>query len=81
MQRARLAHSQSTVLTQQFAWEGRSVLTLPNLSQAKGNVHVTGLSKERKLIDVFGNRIYSSNANLDDEIELDGYGYRWFRME
>ncbi|KRQ14880.1 alpha-amylase family protein [Bradyrhizobium manausense] len=72
---------QSTVLTQQFAWEGRSVFTLHNLSQAKCNVHVTGLSKERKLIDVFGNRVYPSNANLDDEFELDGYGYRWFRME
>ncbi|MCJ9728699.1 hypothetical protein [Bradyrhizobium sp. PRIMUS42] len=70
-----------TVLVQQFVWDGRSVLVLHNLSQAKCNVHVTDLLEGPKLIDVFGNRVYSSKAHVDAAIELDGYGYRWFRME
>jgi maltose alpha-D-glucosyltransferase/alpha-amylase len=72
---------QSTVLAQQFVWEARSALTLHNLSKVKCSVQVTDLPKGSKLRDVFGNRVYSSNANLDAEIELDGYGYRWFRMD
>ncbi|MFK4489383.1 hypothetical protein [Bradyrhizobium sp. USDA 336] len=36
----------------------------------------------RKLTDIFGNRIYDSKSSADGTaIALDGYGYRWFRLD
>lgn len=70
-----------SVLIQHFVWEGRAVLILHNLSQDQCSTHVTDLPKGRKLTDVFGNRIYPSKPSTDAAIELDGYGYRWFRVD
>ena len=70
-----------SVVIQHFVWEDRAVLILHNLSQAECSTHVKDLPKGRKLIDVFGNRIYSSKPSADAAIELDGYGYRWFRVD
>jgi maltose alpha-D-glucosyltransferase/alpha-amylase len=70
----------SSVLIQHYVWEGKSVLILHNLSQAECCPHIKGL-KGRKLTDVFGNRIYGSRPDADAVIELDGFGYRWFRVD
>ncbi|OSJ30392.1 trehalose synthase [Bradyrhizobium japonicum] len=69
-----------SVLAQRFAWEGQSVLILHNLSQAECRALVDGFSAGQKLTDLFGNRVYTSEPCKDSTIELDGYGYRWFRI-
>jgi maltose alpha-D-glucosyltransferase/alpha-amylase len=38
-------------------------------------------SERCKIADLFGNRIYPSQANADPCVELDGFGYRWFRVD
>ncbi|WP_027576819.1 alpha-amylase family protein [Bradyrhizobium sp. WSM1743] len=70
-----------SVLVQQFVWESRSVLILHNLSHVECTTHIRDLSKGKKLTDLFGNRIYPSKPDAESAIELDGYGYRWFRLE
>jgi maltose alpha-D-glucosyltransferase/alpha-amylase len=37
--------------------------------------------KGLKLEEIFGNRIYARTPATDAPIELDGFGYRWFRIE
>jgi maltose alpha-D-glucosyltransferase/alpha-amylase len=39
------------------------------------------IPRSDKLTDLFGNRVYPTNRTADSEIELDGYGYRWFRID
>ncbi|MGY3371453.1 maltose alpha-D-glucosyltransferase/alpha-amylase [Bradyrhizobium sp. GM2.4] len=70
-----------SILVQTFEWEGRSVLILHNLSQAGCRAQVEGFPAADKLTDLFGNRVYSSKSCEDSTIELDGYGYRWFRVD
>ncbi|WP_461357501.1 alpha-amylase family protein [Bradyrhizobium sp. USDA 4454] len=69
------------VLVQRFTWEGKSMITVHNLSQAQCNPRINDLPGGRRLTDVFGNRIYASKAKPDAAIELDGFGYRWFRID
>ncbi|WP_439409165.1 alpha-amylase family protein [Bradyrhizobium sp. DASA03076] len=70
-----------SVLVEHFVWQGKAVFVLHNLSQEKCSTAVAELPAGRKLIDLFGNRIYQSKAGTDAAIEIDGYGYRWFRIE
>ena len=56
-------------------WENSSVLTLHNLGEKRRTAR---LNVGSELIDWFGNRAYA--APEDDSIELDPYGYRWFRF-
>ncbi|MBW7970667.1 alpha-amylase family protein [Bradyrhizobium sp. BR 10289] len=69
-----------SILVQRYTWEGQSVLILHNLSQAECRAQVDGFSAMHKLTDLFGNRVYASEPGEDSMIELDGYGYRWFRI-
>lgn len=69
------------VLIQQFAWDSKFVLVLHNLSQSGCSTKLEDVPHGRKLTDIFGNRIYDSNPNADGAIELDAYGYRWFRLD
>ncbi|CCD86267.1 putative trehalose synthase (Glycosyl hydrolase) protein [Bradyrhizobium sp. ORS 285] len=70
-----------SILAQKFAWEGRSVLILHNLSETECRAHVEGLVAGQKLTDLFGNRVYPSKRHADSAIDIDGYGYRWFRLD
>jgi len=69
------------VLIQHFVWEGKSVLVLHNLSQNGCGTEVKDVPAGRKLTDIFGNRIYDKSSADGTAIELDGYGYRWFRLD
>ncbi|NJN90739.1 MAG: hypothetical protein HC878_10465, partial [Leptolyngbyaceae cyanobacterium SL_5_14] len=35
---------------------------------------------EDRLIDLLGDRPYHQIEGVSHEVELDGYGYRWFRI-
>ncbi|MGY4622572.1 alpha-amylase family protein [Bradyrhizobium sp. USDA 4486] len=69
------------VLIQHFVWEGKSVLVLHNLSQNGCCTEIKDVPAGRKLTDIFGNRIYDKPSADGTAIELDGYGYRWFRLD
>jgi maltose alpha-D-glucosyltransferase/alpha-amylase len=70
-----------SVLVQHFSFEAKSIVILHNLAGSECTTRLDELSRAHKLIDVFGNRVYPSNPAVDGEIELDAYGYRWFRLE
>ena len=57
----------------------RSVLTLHNLGEAPCRVKLALKERdENDLLDLLGDRRYPPPGDL---IELDGYGYRWLRVE
>jgi len=64
-----------------FTWDDKSVLVLHNL--AKEDCQIAPFIAQvanAQLTDLFGNRVYSAEVGASDMIELDGYGYRWFRI-
>ncbi|WP_247459720.1 MULTISPECIES: alpha-glucosidase C-terminal domain-containing protein [unclassified Bradyrhizobium] len=71
----------SSVLVQHYMLEGKSVLVLHNLGPGECTTVLHELSGGHKLIDLFGNRVYPAKGTPAGEIELDGYGYRWFRID
>lgn len=70
-----------SVFVERFSCEGKSVLVLHNLAEVECNARLHELPNGTKLTDLFGNRIYPSPANADPCVELDGFGYRWFRVD
>lgn len=70
-----------SVFVERFSCEGKSVLVLHNLAEVQCNARLHKLPNGTKLTDLFGNRIYPSPANADPCVELDGFGYRWFRVD
>ncbi|MBW8855049.1 MAG: trehalose synthase, partial [Bradyrhizobium sp.] len=71
----------SSVLVQHYSLEAKSVLILHNLGPNECTTVLREIPSSHKLIDLFGNRVYPTNSATRGEIELDGYGYRWFRVE
>ena len=69
-----------SVFVQRFAWQGKSVLALHNLADVECNTSIDELPDGAKLTDLFGNRVYPTKPSTSSGIELDGYGYRWFRI-
>ncbi len=73
--------SEEPVFAELFTFEGNSLLIAHNL--ADGGCKVA-LQDDRlqgaQLTELFGNRLYSPEACGEQQIELDGYGYRWFRL-
>jgi maltose alpha-D-glucosyltransferase/alpha-amylase len=69
------------VFAQRFTWENNSVLIVHNLAE-EGCAPTLDVGKKGiELTELFGNRVYALNSTANAPIELDGYGYRWFRLE
>lgn len=68
------------VFAQRFAWEQGTVLIVHNLAPRNCSVKLD-LDKDemKQLIGLFGNRVYPEKKRKGTTIELDAYGYRWFR--
>ena len=67
------------VLAHRTDWEGRSLLALHNLGDQKRSLRLNLRGTEDgRMLDWFGNRNYGESS-LDRNIDLDPYGYRWFR--
>jgi maltose alpha-D-glucosyltransferase / alpha-amylase len=64
---------------QRFRYENGSVVTLHNLSERDCTASLD-LQTEVQLIELFGNRLYTKKAAHNEPIEIDAYGYRWFRL-
>jgi maltose alpha-D-glucosyltransferase/alpha-amylase len=69
------------VFAQRFTWENNSVLTVHKLAEEECAPTLDLGKKGIELTELFGNRVYGLNSNANAPIELDGYGYRWFRLE
>jgi len=71
----------ASVFAERFSWQGKSVLVLHNLADIECRTGIDKLPNDTKLTDLFGNRIYPTEPCTSSGIELDGYGYRWFRID
>ena len=62
--------------------EGNTTVLLHNLADRPCRVHV-GLNDQEagELTDLFGDKVYEAQSGENRQFELDGYGYRWFRLE
>ncbi len=68
-----------SVLAHRCDWEGSAVLALHNLSEESRRVRLDEGDLEG-LDDVFSDGEYAPPEAETPEVELEGYGYRWFRI-
>lgn len=73
-----LKTQQAGVLAHRCEWKDGAVIAVHNLAKAKATVQVE-LSPGERLFELLGDR---RHKGVDDpgSVELDGYGYRWFRV-
>ncbi len=71
------------VLAHRVQWEDSGVVALHNLSPEGVSVplHLTGLVPETVLVDIFAGGEVEPDSDGNLEITLDGYGYRWLRIQ
>jgi maltose alpha-D-glucosyltransferase/alpha-amylase len=77
-----LRMKQANVLALCYEWQGGSVLAIHNLS-GEGGVVKLDLSEYQaeRMIDLLGDRVYQQLEDGQCELLLEGYGYRWFRLD
>ena len=70
------------VFAHRTSCEGNTTVLLHNLADRPCRVHV-GLNDQEagELTDLFGDKVYEAQSGENRQFELDGYGYRWFRLE
>jgi len=63
-------------------WEGRVVVALHNFSAQPCKVSIEDLvgRSAQDVIELWGDRVYTTEAVDPASVELDGYGYRWLRI-
>ncbi|NJL40192.1 MAG: trehalose synthase [Leptolyngbyaceae cyanobacterium SM1_4_3] len=61
-------------------WRDGSVMAVHNLSREACTVTLNLKENGDRLIDLLGDRPYHQIEGVSHEVELDGYGYRWFRI-
>jgi maltose alpha-D-glucosyltransferase/alpha-amylase len=63
-------------------WNGNTTITLHNLGERPCCTRL-GLREEEagNLVDLFGNKVYEPDTGETRRFALDGYGYRWFRLD
>jgi maltose alpha-D-glucosyltransferase/alpha-amylase len=63
-------------------WEGNTVLAVHNLAKQPCTVSLKSKDfKPKHLMELFANRQYEPFDGHSSSIELDAYGYRWFRAD
>lgn len=70
-----------SVFSHRYYTDGCKLIVLHNLSEAPCTAKIDlPDAVEGDLVDLFGNEIYPS-AGEGRRVDLDGFGYRWFRVE
>jgi maltose alpha-D-glucosyltransferase/alpha-amylase len=70
------------VFLQRTNWNGNATITLHNLGERSCEVQLPlDGDEESRIVEIFGNRTYGSNRGECQICHLDGYGYRWFRLD
>lgn len=68
------------VLILQYDWEGQSMLTFHNFSDKPQEVEVKQQNKARTLSNMLRPEAVFITANAPYSYNLEGYGYRWYRI-
>lgn len=70
------------VFAHRMSWNGNTTVALHNLGGRPCRVRVALNDEEAgELTDVFGNKVYERDTGENRVFALDGYGYRWFRLD
>jgi maltose alpha-D-glucosyltransferase/alpha-amylase len=76
-----LSTGSSEVLALRYDWRNTALLTLHNFGAQKRRVRVNvGRPDGKELVDVFDDRHSRAGDGGAHELDLEGYGYRWFRV-
>lgn len=68
------------VFAHRCSWSGGAVIAVHNLADRPAAVRLkAGSTRQEKLVELLGDQPYSL-VGIDEEIDLEPYGYRWFRM-
>jgi maltose alpha-D-glucosyltransferase/alpha-amylase len=69
-----------SVFAHRCDWQDGAVVAVHNLAGEACSVTLNLKENEDRLIDLLGDRPYQQIEGDFHEVELDGYGYRWFRV-
>lgn len=69
-----------SVFAHRCDWQDGAVVAVHNLAGEACSVTLNLKENEDRLIDLLGDRPYQQSEGNSHEVELDGYGYRWFRV-
>ena len=69
------------VLAHRCTWQGKTVVAVHNFTRRKASVTLDLNPHAVEIIDLLGNREYTALKEGTHDIELDSYGYRWFRIK
>jgi maltose alpha-D-glucosyltransferase/alpha-amylase len=70
-----------SVLAHHCEWQGRAVVAVHNLGGEACTVTLKLKNEEAEhLIDLLGDQQYLPIEGMSHEVQLEGYGYRWFRV-
>ena len=76
-----LETDQREVLAHACTWRGETVAAIHNFGRARRSVRVSWPSGTKALHQLFGRNLNEQMASSPDIIDLDGYDYRWVRIE
>jgi maltose alpha-D-glucosyltransferase/alpha-amylase len=69
------------VLVLRYDWRNTSLVTVHNFAARRRRAHIeVGRPGGKVLIEVLGDRHSRAGASGAHELDLEGYGYRWFRV-
>jgi maltose alpha-D-glucosyltransferase/alpha-amylase len=69
------------VLVLRYDWRNTALLTVHNFAAHRRKARIdVGRPDGKMLIDVFGDRHSRAGPSRVHELDLEGYGYRWFRV-
>lgn len=70
-----------SVFAHRCEWQGRVVIAVHNLSQLACEVKLELQDAEKEhLIELLGDQPYEKLSSSVSSLQLEGYGYRWFRV-
>ncbi|MBU1820645.1 MAG: alpha-amylase family protein [Bacteroidetes bacterium] len=69
------------ILVHSYEWHGNALVLAHNLADKACAFKISSKKfHSRQLVDLFANRIYEPTDENTQEIAMDAYGYRWFRV-
>ncbi|MBD1806679.1 alpha-glucosidase C-terminal domain-containing protein [Microcoleus sp. FACHB-SPT15] len=70
-----------SVFAHRCEWQGRAVMAVHNLGREACTVTLNLKNEEAEhLIDLLGDQQYQRIEDTSHDVQLEGYGYRWFRI-
>jgi maltose alpha-D-glucosyltransferase/alpha-amylase len=71
---------ETSVLALRYSWRGQGVLTLHNLADRNVEVRLDLGEGSPRLLPLHGDTDDRTRRSAAEPVQLDGYGYRWFRL-